>query len=254
MKRFYEFGPFRLDIGSRVLMRDSKIVPLTPKAVDTLLVLVERCGDLVERNELIKLVWPDVYVEENNLNSNIFMLRKALGGDCNGQHYIDTVPRRGYRFVPSVREVVIGHDDQKEKSRSAIKSMAVLPFKIFCDEDDSAYLGLGIADALITRLSNQHGMIVRPTSAVIRFRGLDQDPRRAGRELDVELILEGNIQRSAERVRVTVQLVSVADEAPLWAEKFDENCQDIFALEDAISARVVEAITDQLVEFKTTPQ
>lgn len=251
-KRFYEFGSYRLDIKTRVLLRESEIVPLTPKALDTLLVLVERHGELVERKELVKAVWPDVYVEESNLNSHIFMLRKALSGD--GEDYITTVPRRGYRFVASVREIVIG-SERREKSEASfrpsspeIKSLAVLPFNAFCAEGCEVHLGLGLADALITRLSNLRRMIVRPTSAVSKYRGLEQDPLSAGRELDVELVLGGSIQQKDERIRVTVQLVSVADGRPLWAEKFDENFTDIFSVEDAISSRVAEALTFQLAD------
>jgi DNA-binding winged helix-turn-helix (wHTH) protein len=104
--RYYEFGRFRMDLQSRVLMRSADIVPITPKAFDTLLALVERRGELVGRQELIKAVWPDSFVVEGNLNSNIFMLRKALGaGEREGETYIATVPRRGYRFAADVREV-----------------------------------------------------------------------------------------------------------------------------------------------------
>ena len=94
--RYYEFGQFRMDLQSRVLLRSANIVPLTPKAYDTLLALVERRGELVGRQELIKAVWPDSFVVEGNLNSNIFMLRKALGaGERDGESYIATVPRAG---------------------------------------------------------------------------------------------------------------------------------------------------------------
>jgi DNA-binding winged helix-turn-helix (wHTH) protein len=102
----YEFGPFTLDLQEKVLLRDGQSVSLTPKAFDTLSVLVERSGRLVEKEDLIKLLWPDNYVEENSLSQNVYLLRKALGEDPNGARYIETVPRRGYRFVGQVREIV----------------------------------------------------------------------------------------------------------------------------------------------------
>src|SRR5262250_1468279 len=102
----YEFGPFRLDAAEHLLLRDGEAVPLTPKAFDLLLALVERHGHLLEKEELLKKVWPDTFVEEANLASNISQLRKALGDGENGQRYIDTAPKRGYRFVASVREIV----------------------------------------------------------------------------------------------------------------------------------------------------
>src|SRR5262245_21463089 len=103
-QRVYEFGPFRLDGVERLLLRDGKAVPLTPKAFDLLLALVERHGHLLEKDELLKKVWPDTFVEEANLASNISQLRKALGDGENGRQFIETAPKRGYRFIASVRE------------------------------------------------------------------------------------------------------------------------------------------------------
>ena len=244
--RYYEFGQFRMDLRSRVLLRSAEIVPLTPKAFDTLLVLVARRGELVERHELIKAVWPDSHVVEGNLNSNIFTLRKALGaGECSGERYIATVPRRGYRFAADVQEV---SEDKLARNGATIKSLAVLPFKLFGDETGEAWLGLGLANALITRLSSLPRLIVRPTSAVSKYTGLEQDPQTIGRELNAELILEGAIQCAGDRIRVTVQLVSVASGAPLWAEKFDERLTDIFAVEDEISERVAQSLTLRLMD------
>src|SRR5262245_6081126 len=98
----YEFGPFRLDPAERLLLRDGAAVPLTPKVFDLLHALVERPGHLLEKDELMKVVWPDTIVEEGNLSNNISILRKTLG--ANGEQFIETVPKRGYRFVASVRE------------------------------------------------------------------------------------------------------------------------------------------------------
>lgn len=98
-KRFYEFDRFRIDVSERVLKRDGEIVPLTQKAFEVLLVLVERRGGVVSKEELLEKVWPDTFVEESNLAQNIYTLRKALGQAPNGEGYIATVPRRGYRFA-----------------------------------------------------------------------------------------------------------------------------------------------------------
>src|SRR5262245_18795365 len=105
LKRLYEFGPFRLDAGERLLLRDGEVVPLTPKAFDLLLALVEQPGHLLEKDALLKTVWPDSFVEENNLADNISRLRKALGEGDQGRKFIETVPRRGYRFVAEVKEL-----------------------------------------------------------------------------------------------------------------------------------------------------
>src|SRR5215813_5967103 len=104
-RRLSEFGPFRLDTAEQLLLRDGKPVPLTPKAFEMLVALVERGGHLVEKEELMKLVWADAFVEESNLTNNVSALRKLLGQGKGGQHYIETVPKRGYRFTAAVREL-----------------------------------------------------------------------------------------------------------------------------------------------------
>src|SRR5262245_19187403 len=101
----YEFGPFCLDVAERMLMRAGEAIPLQPKAFDLLHVLVEHQGHLLEKDELLKVVWPDTIVEEVNLANNISVLRKALDEDGNGQRFIETVPRRGYRFVAKVSQI-----------------------------------------------------------------------------------------------------------------------------------------------------
>src|SRR5438093_1784698 len=103
-KHFYEFGPFRIDTSERLLLRDGEIVPLTPKVFDTLLALVEHSGHIFEREELLKKVWPDSLVEEGSLSQNISILRKSLGESQNETRYIETIPRRGYRFIAGVNE------------------------------------------------------------------------------------------------------------------------------------------------------
>src|SRR5947199_9796947 len=104
-KHFYEFGPFRLDTAERILLRDGHPVSLTPKAYEVLLALVRRAGHIVPKDELMRDIWADAFVEEGNLTHHIFTLRKALGEGSNGREYIETIPRRGYRFVAPVQEV-----------------------------------------------------------------------------------------------------------------------------------------------------
>jgi DNA-binding winged helix-turn-helix (wHTH) protein len=111
-KHLYEFGPFRIDSAERVLRQDGKLVPLTGKAFDVLLVLVERSGHIVKRDELMEKVWPNCFVEEGNLTVTISMLRKVLQGGENGNPYIETVPRRGYRFTTEVRDIPINGEKQ----------------------------------------------------------------------------------------------------------------------------------------------
>ncbi len=105
VRHIYEFGPFRLEPMEHLLLRDSHPVPLAPKVFETLVVLFERSGHLVEKEELLNLIWPEVFVEEANLARRVHTLRKALGEEHNGHRYIETVSKRGYRFVADVRKI-----------------------------------------------------------------------------------------------------------------------------------------------------
>src|ERR1039457_3078422 len=126
----YEFGPFHMDPDKQILLRGSDPVPVTPKAFETLLVLVRRSRDVVSKEELLKAVWPNSFVEESNLSQNIFMLRKALGDTAENRHYIVTLPGRGYRFVAPVRTVT----DQGE----ALVAQARTRTQIVIEENESA--------------------------------------------------------------------------------------------------------------------
>jgi DNA-binding winged helix-turn-helix (wHTH) protein len=123
IKQFYAFGSFRLDSEKRVLVRDGRPVRLAPKAAEILLVLVENAGHLVDKDDLMKQVWPDAFVEEGNLNKNISLLRKVLGEWDGGREYIETVPKRGYRFVAPVNEVThaeVGYQPQASAAANLI--------------------------------------------------------------------------------------------------------------------------------------
>jgi DNA-binding winged helix-turn-helix (wHTH) protein/TolB-like protein/Flp pilus assembly protein TadD len=313
----YEFGPFRLDIGERVLMRDGEIVPLTPKALDLLVALVEHSSHVLSKDELMKQVWPDSYVEEANLSHHIFTLRKALGEEKNGSKFIETVPRRGYRFVARVAEVqregidtvVTEHSrshlvieeevtdeiadavpeanlpekalttGQNQRHSSArklsslvliagtlmialgfalyfwlsgtsrqeqiglgLKSIAVLPFKPLVTESRDEALELRMAETLISNLSKLRELSVKPTSAVRKYTDLHQDAVVAGRELQVESVLDTSIQKSGDRLRVVARLIRTKDGATLWSDKFDEKFTDIFAVQDRIAERITAAL------------
>jgi DNA-binding winged helix-turn-helix (wHTH) protein/tetratricopeptide (TPR) repeat protein len=246
--RFLEFGAFRVDLAKRQLLCGGDAVPLTVKVFDTLLALLESNGEVIEKDDLMKKVWPDSFVEEGNLTQNISVLRKVLGESPGAHEYIATVPRRGYRFVAEVKQISDERAGRSSDTQPAIVEqratpvLAVLPFKLFVSDSDDEYLGIGMADALITRLSNVRQVIVRPTSAVLKYAGTTQDPAAIGRELRVESVLEGSIRKSGGRMRATVQLVSVEDERSLWAAKFDEKFTDIFAVEDSIAERVAGAL------------
>ncbi|HJQ22389.1 MAG TPA: winged helix-turn-helix domain-containing protein [Blastocatellia bacterium] len=289
-KHFYRFGAFTVDATNRLLMRDGQPVSITLKALDTLLVLLESRGQIVEKDELMRAVWPDAVVEENNLNQQISTLRKLMGEGPDGKPYIETIPRRGYRFVAQVSETwdedspavtaaepaVVATTDSVSvappgrrfaarrwqavallvilaaagtgvyfwsRPTPQVRSIAVLPFKPLADGNNDVYLKLGIADTLITRLSSIKSLTVRPTSSILRYADIEQDPAESGRSLKVDAVLEGRFQlTSGEEIKVTVQLIRASDGALLWGEKFVEPLTNILRLQDSISERVVSAL------------
>jgi len=246
----YRFGPFHLDARERLLLREGHPVSLTPKAFDTLLTLVSQNGRLVDKDTLMSAVWPDTAVEESTITQNVFTLRKTLSnGQSSGISYIETVPKRGYRFVGDVTKLPNGTVPTKEPVHSAailnVKAIAVLPFKMI-SEGGEKYLGLGMADALITKLSSIQQITTRSTNAVLKYSSVDRDVTAIGRELSVEAILDGHIQRSRDRIRVTAQLINVPDRSSIWAAKFDGRFTDIFSLQDSISEQIVAALSLKL--------
>ena len=251
-----EFGPFRLDLSERLLLCNGKSVPLAPKVFETLLVLVENNGRILEKDELMQRLWRDSFVEESSLAQNIFQLRKALDDRSPLRKYIETIPKRGYRFAADVREVVASETDTRgaasyptnghllgeDQNGLTIESLAVLPFRSFGEEKADEYLGLGMADATIIKLGGLRNLVVMPTSTIRKYAGLKNDTLTIGRKLHVDAILEGTIQRATDRIRVSVQLIALRNGKTLWAGKFDEDFTDIFAVQDSISEQVAGAL------------
>ena len=227
----FEFGPYRLDSAKRVLWRAGEIVPLAPKAIALLIALVERRGDVVLKQELLGRVWPDAAVEEANLSVTVAALRKALGPQDDGTSYVQTLPRRGYRFAAPLRA-------DSEPPRLAL---AVLPFACLGPETEP-HLGVGLADALIGRLTEAEELRVRPTAAVARYTDSSRPPREAAAELGVDAVVTGTVQRAGRRVRVSVQLVPLPVALRPWADSFDTEWTHLFRVQDELTSRVARAL------------
>lgn len=252
----YEFGPYRVLPTERLLLKGGRPVSLTPKVFDTLLVFVQNSGQLLSKDELLTIIWQGSSVEAGNLTQNIFILRKVLGESPRDHSYLVTVPTRGYRFVAKVKRLygdrakrmpggAGANDPDVDAPRS---SLAVLPFTPLKGRGDSEHLGdVGMADTIITKLSKLRHLSVRPTKAILKYAGAGrQDLPSLGRELRVEAVLDGTIQRSRGRVRVNVQLIKVTEGTTVWADQFDEKVADIFAIQDRVSERIVRALRTQL--------
>lgn len=271
-RRFIEFGPFRVDLTDRLLLRGEETVPLAPKAFDTLLALIENQGRVVSKDELMKLLWPDTFVEEGNLTQNVSLVRKALGEGDSEPRYIETIPKRGYRFCGDVTERVEEPPPRKWrwplvaglvlvlaaggaaiwKSRpspavpgsaaSELRTLAVLPLRALQREHADEGLEVGVADTLITKLSQTRGLTVRPTNAILKYSGKEVDAAEAGREQRVDAVLEGTLQRSTGRYRLNFRLIAARDGAALWADTLDVARADVFAVQDEVARQVLTSL------------
>jgi DNA-binding winged helix-turn-helix (wHTH) protein/TolB-like protein/Tfp pilus assembly protein PilF len=280
-KTEYCFGVFRLDLDAGLLRRDGVVVDLRPKSFEVLAYLLDRAGRLVNKDELVQAVWRDVAVTDNSLSQCMVEIRRALGDDS--QQIIRTVARRGYLFAASVtidqrvqREpvtpepptVAVRERRQRLKwillaatllivaglsfwlrfrpSPPVADTLAVLPFKMLVPEDSDGYLGPGVTDSLITKLSLVRGLSIRPWVSVQLYRNTSKDPVVAGRELRVQTVLDGTIQKSGSQIRLTSRLYRVADGKVLWAGTFDESYKNMFSIEDSISEKVAAALSVKL--------
>jgi TolB-like protein/Tfp pilus assembly protein PilF len=236
-EQIFEFGPFRLEAREHRLLRGKDVVPITGKAFATLKVLVQRQGSLVSKRDLMEAVWPGVAVEENNLDRSISMLRKALGDQDSGEPYIQTVPRVGYRFVASLRSAA--PEETAAPERTAI---AVLPFTDMSPAQDQQYFCEGLSEELINALAQVDGLRVVSRTASFQFRNSGADVKDIGRKLSAGSLVEGSVQKSGDRLRVTVQLIAAESGYHQWSLRFDRSIQDVFAIQDEIAAAVVASL------------
>jgi len=295
----YEFAGFRLDPRNHKLYRQDsgKLVHLTPKAAELLILFVQNRGRLMTKDEILETVWTGLIVEESNLSQTIFLLRKALGDDSKEPHFVLTIPNRGYQFISEVNErniedlvlngdvrparptVAPAPDTPRQRrevfgrkslaaalvlalvavsalywfyftprppSLSQIRTIAVLPFEDLNAPQTEEYLGIAFADAMVTRFSALKQITVRPMRTVSKYAANRDHPDKIGRELRVDAVLDGRIQRSAGRVQVNVQLIRSTDGKTIWSDSFDDTFVNLFAVQNSISQRAARAISLQL--------
>jgi len=242
----YKFGPYQLDLNERMLTRDGETIALAPKVTDILIMLVTNAGQLVEKDELLKRVWPDTFVEEANLSQNIFMLRKALGDDRAEPKYIDTVMRRGYRFIGAVN--VVDPDQPGEDSAAAEAAapsrpvVAVLPFTNATGDPEWEYLADGLTDNLINNLSRVSKLRVMSQSAAFRYKTRDVDPRQVGREMHAQAVLVGKVNLWRSGIGIVVELVDSSTGWQLWGHSFDSETKDLLEIQDTITRQLLAAL------------
>jgi TolB-like protein/Flp pilus assembly protein TadD len=255
--RVYEFYGFRLEEAQRRLLFKGQLVPVKPKILDLLLFLVETRGQLVVKEDLMSEVWPDAIVEDSNLTVSISILRKILGDRVKRQ-FIETVPKRGYRFIGDVAEKagersVTGESgqtfDPTAIREEPIDSLAVLPMNSLGDDPNVEYLSEGITESIINMLSRIPRLRVLAGSTVFRFKRKKLDPQNIGVMLNVRAVMMIRVMRLGEKLIIRSELVNVSDGAQLWGEQYNRSPSDILAIQDEIARAI-----SQSLKFKLTPR
>ena len=239
-------GRFRLDSLRRELRRDGKPVRLGSRARDILCLLASAQGTVVSKDELMERVWPGVVVEENNLQVHIRALRKALEGD-DGESWIVTVPGRGYRLLRPQQPPPLADPAPEPSFPLPDKpSLAVLPFVNLSGDPEQEYFADGTVEDITTALSKLRWFFVIARNSSFAYKGRAVNVKQVGCELGVRYILEGSVRKSGNRLRITAQLVEAETGNHVWAERYDRDLDDIFAVQDEITERVVAAIEPEL--------
>ncbi|MCA1815694.1 MAG: winged helix-turn-helix domain-containing protein [Acidobacteria bacterium] len=258
----YEFGPFRVEAANRLLLREGEVVPLTSKVFDILLVFVQNSGRLLDKDEVMREVWPDTVVEEGNLTRNVSTLRKALGESPHEHQYIVTVQGRGYRFVARVREsarngvaltvgervrVRIVPEEKSESARQIIRLM-VLPFRMLRADPEVDFLAFGVPDAVAGALSVLDSVVVCSPAGAARYAEDVLDLKEIAREAQADAVLTGTILRVGDVIRVTCQLLGAPGGTVLWWHEPQVSMSDLYELQDDLVRRIVESLALTLSE------
>ena len=279
-KKLYEFGPYRLNPAARVLFRDGEVVPLTPKCLDILAVLLESGRELVTKDELMQAVWPDTVVEEGNLTQNVSILRKVLGAPPGGGSYIETFPKRGYRFSfqaqivddgaanamppqpaprPPVSRKRVGAVvailaavgivaaatfifQSTARTSKPIHSLAVLPFENLTGDASQEYLVDGFTEAVIGNLARIRTLRVISRTSAMRYKDTSKSLPMIAGELGVEGVVEGAVSRSGDRIQVRVQMIRAATDEHMLSEHFESELRDLPTLQESVALEIAEAV------------
>ena len=239
------FGPFELDVRSRELKRGTTSVRLQDQPFEILRVMLERAGEVVTRDELRRRLWPDgTFVDfEHSLNAAIKRLRAALGDDAENPRFVQTLPRRGYRFIGALDTPRHGGNGP------AVPRLAVLPFTNLADGGGQEYFTDGLTEEMISQLGQRCGgrigVVARWSSMV--FKGSVDRAREIGRALRADYLLEGSVRREGDRVRITARLVDAPGETQLWAETYERHLVDCLSVQADVAARIAESLALELM-------
>ena len=244
----YQFGPFRLDPKAGILYHGTRPTMLGQRAVALLRLLLENAGAPVSKDALVEAGWDGLAVADNNLTVQIAALRRVLA-DERADSWIETLPRRGYRYVGPT--VVTSTQSPVTRAASAPAlpdkpSVAVLPFSNLSGDPQHEYFADGMVEDIITGLARIKWLFVIARNSTLTYRDRAVDVKQVGRELGVRYVLEGSVRKADGNVRVTGQMIDASTGAHVWAERYDRRSDDIFALQDEIALSAVGAIAPSL--------
>jgi len=250
MDTVYAFGPFRLDISAEILFRGADPLPVGRRAVGVLRALLERPGGPVSKDALMQAAWPGLAVEEGNLTVQIAALRRVLASEPGAESWIETLPRRGYRFIGPVarpNDLPVSTAARAAAPPIADKpAIAVLPFQNMSEAPDQDYFADGMVEEITTALARTRRLFVIARNSTFTYKGRAVDVRQVGKELGVAYVLEGSVRRLENRVRITAQLLDATSGAHLWADRFDGTMEDVFELQDNVASSVAGVIEPAL--------
>jgi TolB-like protein/tetratricopeptide (TPR) repeat protein len=230
------FGAFELDLRCGELRKDRELIKLTPQPFKLLTLLALRSGELVPRDEIRRQLWPgDTFVDfDHGMNFCIRQIREALGDDAEAPCYIETRPRRGYRFLQSV-------ETESVADGASLTRLIVLPLKMLRPDPETEFLAFSVPDAVTSSLAGLESLVVRSSIVASRFAG-EVDPKALAAEVDVDVVLSGSLLRSGDRLRVSSQLTEVPSGKLLWALTSEVTLGDMFRIQDQLATRIVDSL------------
>jgi len=242
-----QFSGFSLDSEGYALKKGQMAVSLEPQVFSLLLYLAENRDRLISKDELIGQIWDGRIVSDAAITSAINLARRAVGDDGRTQAVIKTFPKKGFRFVAEVSEIPDGMPASSPVARQGQSSpdqitIAVLPFDNLSNDPEQEFFGDGIVEAIVTDLSKLTGLSVIARNSSFAYKGKSIDIRDIARELNVSHVLEGSVQKSANRVRISAQLIDANSNSQLWGEQYDGSLDDVFALQDEISQKIISSL------------
>jgi adenylate cyclase len=253
----YLFENFAFDTDRRELHRGPDLVSIAPQVFDLLDYLIRSRERVVSKDDLIAAVWSGRTVSDAALTTRLNAARSAIGDSGEQQRLIRTLPRKGFRFIGPVREEVAespkAPDNGEEPDKPALAlpdkpSIAVLPFANMSGDPEQEYFADGMVEEIITALSRFKWLFVIARNSSFTFKGQAVDVKEVGRRLGVRYVLEGSVRKASEKIRIAGQLIDAISGATIWADRFERDLTDIFALQDEVTLAVVSAIEPRLIQ------